>query len=301
MNSSVFGKVLLSAVLTSCAVFSVLTLAFLPRQAEPILAESTTGESTEDINHRDVVIRHIGISIVVSVGAGITTAELLRKWRRSRTVVPEGRQILSAQAILQAVNPPDMALAVNGLTASPLSLTDNGEMPTDRLEFQPPAIPALESDRDVDWENTALPLSLFQPLVALPTEDVNWFPLISSNSTLSTASEQMPAVDSSLTSHLLLASREQYQTCRIHRTELPERLFAILFEDQYYRFVKVVSSREQALGIVTRLKQRGEPAVMTHNEERYAVWALVPDACPETPTSSDADSATCLCVSHPAA
>ena len=77
--------------LTSCAMFSVLMVGFIPRRAEPITIDLPDRiESTEDINHRDVVIRHIGMSIVVSVGTGITTAELIRKWGRSREAALEG-------------------------------------------------------------------------------------------------------------------------------------------------------------------------------------------------------------------
>ena len=299
MNSSVFEKVLLSAILTSCTVFSVLTLAFLPHRAEPPLNESIAGEFMEDINHRNVIIRHIGISIALSVGAGITTAEVIRKRGRLRAVALDGRQVLSAQSTPQAVDRPDMAIPVNGLSASLQGLT-NGILSIDQPEFQTPATPLLESDQEPDWEDAALPLSLFQPSVSLPNEAVNWFPLTQLDNALPTPLELMQTADWSQTWQPI-ASREQYQTCRIHRLNAPERLFAILFEGQYYRFVKVALDRKQALGIFTRLNQRSEPAVITHTEERYIVWALVPDACPEVTASSGADSATCFCTEYLAA
>ena len=299
MNSSVFEKVLLSAIFTSCTVFSVLTLAFLPHRAEPPLNESIAGESIEDINHRNVIIRHIGMSIALSVGAGITTAELIRKRRRLRAIAPDGRQVLSAQSTLQAVDLPDMAIDVNGRAAS-LQVLTNGMSSVDRPEFQTHATPVLESDQDTDWEDTALPPSLFQPSVSLPTEAVNWFPLTQLDDALPTLLELMQTADWSRTGRLIV-SREQYQTCRIRQLNAPERLFAILFEGQYYRFVKVAIDHKQALRIFTRLNQRSELVVITHTEERYIVWALVPDACPEVTALSGADSATCFCTGHLAA
>lgn len=299
MNSSVFEKVLLSAILTSCTVFSVLTLAFLPHPAEPLLNESIEGESIEDINHRNVIIRHIGMSIALSVGAGIATAELIRKRGRLRAVAPDGRQVLSAQSTLQAVELPDMAIAAKGLAASLQGLT-NGMLSVDQPEFQTHTIPVLESDRDTDWEDAALPLSLFQPSVSLPTESVNWFPLTQLDNAMPTPSELMQTADRPQTWQPMV-SREQYQTCRIHRLNSPERLFAILFEGQYYRFVKIAIDHKQALSIAARLNQRSEPAMITHTEERCVVWALVPDACPEVTALSGADSATCFCTGHLAA
>ena len=296
MNSSVFEKVLLSAILTSCTVFSVLTLAFLPHRAEPPFNESVAGESIEDINHRNVIIRHIGISIALSVGAGITTAELIRKRERLRAVAPDGRQVLSAQSTLQAVDLPDMTIDANGLTTSLQGLT-NGLLSVERSEFQTHATPVLESDQDIDREDVALPLSLFQPSVSLPTEAVNWFPLTQLDNALPTPLELVQTADWSQTWQPI-AAREQYQTCRIHRLSAPERLFAILFEGQYYRFVKVAIGHKQALSIFTRLNQRSEVAIITHTEERYIVWALVPDACPEVTVLSDVNGATCFYTKH---
>ena len=291
MNGSSFEKVLLSSILTSCAVFSVLTVALVPRRADPVLTEPTGVESIEDVNHRDVVIRHIGLSIVLSVGAGITTAELMRKWKQSRTVAPDGRQVLSAQPTLQAVDMPDMTLAVNGLTDSFRGLVD-------RLESQSHAKSFLDADRDRDWDNAALPDSLFASPKQRLTEDTNWFLPAQTNSLSPAPLLELNShtTDWAPTWHPILASREQYETCRIYRSDAPERLFAILFDGEHYRFVKTATDREQALKIANRLDQRGEPAVITHDEERYTVWALESDAHMEAMVCSLPDSATCCCA-----
>jgi len=291
MNSSAFEKVLLSAILTSCAVFSVLMVAFIPRRPEPITIDSPDRiESAEDINQRDVVIRHIGMSIVVSVGAGITTAELIRKWGRSREAALEG-QLFSAQAMLQAVAMPDFALPGDGFTASLNDMTGNGIVLDDRLEFRKQAVSVLEPDREKASEQPELPLFLFQPSVPLPSEDVNWFlPLQPDIASLEASPEpRVQGADWQLMLQAVLASREQYQTCRISLPETSDRVLAILFDGQYYRFVKVVVDREQALRLAVRLEQRGEPAVLTDIGDRYAVWALEPAADPELSAFVGAD------------
>ena len=287
MNSSAFEKVLLSAILTSCTVFSVSMVAFTPRRPEPITIEPTDRiEASEDINHRDSVIRHIGMSIVLSVGAGITTAEMIRKWGRSRDDA-ERRQGFSAQAMLQAVTMPDLALPADGFTASFSDIRGNGiDEWTDAHKH---AATVLESDRTGTAEPSALPLFLFQRATPQPLETVNWFLPTPDDGALSgnTFLEASPIKERTLedwqpSAPLLLATREQYQTCRVFLADAPERLLAILFEGDYYRFVKIAPDREQALSIAARLDQRGESTVITSTDDRYAVWVLAPDAYPET-------------------
>jgi hypothetical protein len=285
MNSSAFEKVLLSAILTSCTVFSVLMVAFIPRRPEPITIEPLDRlESTENINQRDVMIRHIGMSIVVSVGAGITTAELIRKWGRSREARLEGQQGFSAQAMLQAVAPnfaPDLALPGDGFTASLGGITEPAGT-ADRLEFHKPAVSVLAPDRSAESEQPDLPLFLFQPSAPLQSEDINWFqPLQPDASVEASAELRLQGEEWRPTLQAVLASRGQYQTCRISVPELAERVLAILFDGQHYRFIKLVGDREQAFRLAVRLDQRGEPAVITDMDERYAVWALEPAASPE--------------------
>jgi hypothetical protein len=280
MNSSVFEKVLLSAILTSCTVFSVLMVGFIPRRSEPITIDPFDRiEAAEDINHRDGVIRHIGMSIVLSVGAGLTTAEMIRKWGRSREASGE-RRVFSAQAMLQAVAMPDLALPVDGFAASFGSMTGTGIVLDDRTEASKQAVAVLEPDRLGTSEQPGLPLFLFQRSTPPLTETVNWFLPTSTESVLLETSpkERLQVADWQPTEHPLLTSREQYQTCRVYLTEASECLLAIQFEGQYYRFVKVATDREQALNVAARLDQRGEHTLITSADDRYAVWELAPEA-----------------------
>ncbi|PSB28083.1 hypothetical protein [Stenomitos frigidus] len=295
MNSSVFEKVLLPAMLTSCTVFSVLMVGFIPRRPEPITIEpSDRIEASEDINHRDSVIRHIGMSIVLSVGAGITTAEMIRKWGRLRDGT-SGSQVFSAQAMLQAVAMPDLALPVDGFAASLSSMTGNGILSDERTEsYKQTAV--LAPDRVGAASQPELPRFLFQRPLALPTETVNWFlPTQTDETLLGSALGSVPAkglkvMDWQPTEQIILASREQYETCRVYLADAPERLLAILFQGEYYRFVKVSFDREQALSLAATIEQRGEIAVMTNTDDRYGVWVLAPSAYPETIAAVGADA-----------
>ncbi|MBW4468894.1 MAG: hypothetical protein KME45_00635 [Stenomitos rutilans HA7619-LM2] len=287
MNSSAFEKVLLSAILTSCTVFSVSMVAFIPRRPQPITVEPPDRiESTEQINQRDVVIRHIGMSIVISVGTGITTAELLRKWGRSREASLSGQQGFSAQAMLQAVAPnlaPDLALAGDGFTTSLKSMTEADHWSVEQQELHQQAVAVMAPDRADGLEQPELPLFLFQPsAVPLQSEDVNWFqPFLPDVAPLDSVPDSpLETIDEQSTASRLLSSREQYQTCRIASPNASERVLAILFDEQYYRFVKLTSDRTQALRIAQRVDQRGEATVITAMGDRYAIWSLEPEAHP---------------------
>ncbi|XGW00092.1 MAG: hypothetical protein ACAF41_14295 [Leptolyngbya sp. BL-A-14] len=286
MNSSAFEKVLLCAILTSCTVFSVLMVAFIPRRPQPITIDPPDRlESTEDINHRDLVIRHIGMSIVVSVGAGITTAELIRKrgqWRETA----KGKQVFSAQAMLQAVAPnfaPELALPGDGFTASLRDITTDDSARFEPQAFHQQTAGAVTGKPVSALDQPELAPFLFQPTAPLQSEDINWFlPLQSDTPSAELALDApLQETDWQPTSHLILASHEQYQTCRISLPDVPERVLAICFDEQYYRFVKLVTEEEQALHMATKLDQRGETTIVTQVDDRYAVWAMDPEACPE--------------------
>lgn len=286
MNSSAFEKVLLCAILTSCSVFSVLMVAFIPRRPQPITIDPPDHiESTEDINHRDLVIRHIGMSIVVSVGAGITTAELMRKRGQSRETA-KGKQVFSAQAMLQAVAPnfaPELALPGDGFTASLSHITADDSAHFEPRAFHQQAAGALTGKQGSVLGQSELAPFLFQQTVPLQSEDINWFlPLQPDTPSLELRLDApLQETDWQPTSHLILASHEHYQTCRISLPDVPERVLAICFNEQYYRFVKLIMEEGQALHLAAKLDQRGETAIVTQVDDRYAVWAMEPEACPE--------------------
>ncbi|HEY9743396.1 MAG TPA: TetR family transcriptional regulator, partial [Coleofasciculaceae cyanobacterium] len=89
MTSYSLSNILLPAVFISSAVFSTLTVPFALIKSEPVAVEVPpffSGEIQPIFNgeHKDVAIPYIGFAIVVSVGAGIATVEVSRRWQAYR-------------------------------------------------------------------------------------------------------------------------------------------------------------------------------------------------------------------------
>ncbi|NJL86719.1 MAG: hypothetical protein HC886_13280 [Leptolyngbyaceae cyanobacterium SM1_1_3] len=68
----------------------------------------------------------------------------------------------------------------------------------------------------------------------------------------------------------------QYQRCRIQVPHLQEQLYAIEFNEQFYRLLSASISKAQALAAVEQMAQEDHAAVLTRMNEGYAVWVLEP-------------------------
>jgi uncharacterized protein YjbI with pentapeptide repeats len=92
MNGYSFNKVLLPALLVSSSVFSFLTVPFTLLESEPFVIDippfSAKMNPIFEQENKDFAIRYVGCSIIVSVTAGIVTAELLRKRQSSKSSTP---------------------------------------------------------------------------------------------------------------------------------------------------------------------------------------------------------------------
>ncbi len=75
--------------------------------------------------------------------------------------------------------------------------------------------------------------------------------------------------------------RQHYQNCWIKLPNLERRLFAIVSDGFYYRFVRLEKTQEQAANLATRLLHRNKQAVVTSANHGYAVWVWEPDAYPD--------------------
>lgn len=85
MNRSPFTSLVLPAILSATTVFTVLTLAFAPRIIGAASIRSLRTENTEERlqltgENRTTAIHYVGIAIILGVGTGVTTFELIRKW-----------------------------------------------------------------------------------------------------------------------------------------------------------------------------------------------------------------------------
>jgi hypothetical protein len=106
MSSFPLRTVILPAVLVSSAVFSTLTLPFVLLK-EPIaidippLLSGGRIEPMFDAENKDVAIRYVGIAILLSVGAGIGTVELLRARHSAQELTQAKSQLSSLKLSLQ--------------------------------------------------------------------------------------------------------------------------------------------------------------------------------------------------------
>ncbi len=101
MNQFRIRNVVLPAVLVASGTFSMLTLPFISSQSTPVWlqAPGLLGQPSWvfERENRDAAIRYIGGAIVVSVGAGIVTIELLRRLHPSNRLSKAQKDSLNLQ------------------------------------------------------------------------------------------------------------------------------------------------------------------------------------------------------------
>ena len=286
MTSYSLSSILLPAVFVSSAVFSSLTIPFALIKTEPVAVELPpffSGEIQPIFNgeHKDVAIPYIGFAIVASVGAGIATVEVNRRWQAYReslliqSETAESESIESQEVIdLPEYRPETSAIDLSSKeenfwnkelsVSSPLieqlntaeitqQIIDPLKLATSNQNFEPSSI--------YDKFNR----SLEQP------EDSSELLLLASQSTTETAPNLQPNFSD------ILDSRQEYQTCRIKVPHLKQSLFAIVFNDEYYSFLRTEPSQEKALEIITKLSHRLEKMVITNTEKGYVIWNLEPE------------------------
>lgn len=295
MSSYSLSNILLPAVFVSSAVFSTLTVPFALIKSEPVVIELPPLYSGEiqpifDGNHKEVAIPYIGFAIVVSVGAGMATVEVIRRWHQFRESVMIQEE--SSNSSEEKPNSPENAAQPEALTlpeyrpevsAIDLLLDDEG-FSTQSL-ITPDAIPEAE---DIAVE-TAQPLVEFQPTLSDQTPVLT---LIKEKPNLSLVpqgdnvvqfeshrvSSQSTISDLDLAVCEILESREQYQTCRLQVPHLKRRVFAIGVNGQYYSFLRAEKTQDKVLEVLTKLGDRVGKTVITKTEKGYAIWAWEPEA-----------------------
>jgi len=247
-------SILFPAVLLSSAVFSTLTLPFfLPATAPQVsTVEAITGIDMPVIvqrQNRNVAIRYIGGSLVLSVGAGFATVEVLRRWQQARS---------QAAASRLATRP---------------SLPKSPPFPEGPQDDQLEVVPDYSL---LDW-SVEPPEALIQDWLQVGSDLHSVHPELESPAALSRAWEAAIATQANTVQEL----SGHYPTCRVSVPHLSRRLFAIQVADRYYCFFRIPETREEALEIAARLSRQGHDVVITPAEQGYAVWAWQPEASPE--------------------
>jgi len=297
MTSYPLSNVLLPAVIISSAVFSTLTLPFAFIKKEPLVVEFPplfSGEIQPLFNgeHKDVAIPYVGFAIVVSVGAGMASVEVTRRWNAYRESALAQKQEQNLQpnwsgngTQQEAINLPEYRPEISALD---LPLTDeifqNQSPATSDGIPETPAIPIGNSEQVVDATQfgefqlilphqiaTLSTLSSQQNLSAVPAEDNS----VEKRASLNGQESAVQGLD--LAANKILESRTLYQRCRIKVPHLERRLLAILFEGQYYSLFRAETTLEKVLEIISKLGHRVQKTVITKTEKGYFIWAWEPE------------------------
>jgi len=288
MNNSPLSSVLLPAVFVSSAVFSILTIPFALIKSEPVVIELPfySGEIQPifDGQHKEVAIPYIGFAIVVSVGAGIATVEVNRRWHESRKSAltkepPSNPQPLSEDNKPQpeALNFPEYRPKADAAVAATTTLT--------AMNFSPNA--QVFSPQPLSEDNTTETATLIK--VEAPEQVFTSQDTTSEQATATSPvseklnSSQVPdnnnSVDYSLDLGLnkILEWPHDYQTCRIRVADLEQRLFAIEVNGKYYSFLRDFPNREEVLEVMTKLDLPVEQTAITKTPKNYAIWVWEPE------------------------
>jgi hypothetical protein len=297
MTSYPLSNVLLPAVIISSAVFSTLTLPFAFINKEPVAVELPfyTGEIQPIFNgeHKDVAIPYVGFAIVVSVGAGIASVEVNRRWQAYRSLTQAEEQLQNPPQISlenptpqEALKLPEYRPEASAIDFSPTEEVFRGQSltaPDAMAESQDFAVEAPEQVVEANQLGLPQPTILHQSTASVTdSEKLNLSSSPQGNDSVQIGTyrvgTQEAVQDLDLAFSQILESRHLYQTCRIKVPHLEQRLFAILFDGQYYSFFRAEETMEKVLEIMAKLGQRVQKTVVTKTEKGYVIWAFEPKA-----------------------
>ncbi|WP_416669951.1 hypothetical protein [Egbenema bharatensis] len=273
-------NIVLPAVLVSCATFSSFTLPFILSDSKPIsinMPPLFEGEIQPVFNRENKggAIRHIGLAIVSSVGAGLATVEILRRLQSAESDTP-----LSTQE--ENFCPPDQVYPTNHYVASDpghkRSLVQVGASASNPFEGH---------GRMLADDGRSFPPSITEnPLFIAAAEEFNLNPVAAVEEpsledlsieelTIEEASKLLntnAAAEVSPSMCSLISVLKHGQTCHIKTATSDHSQFALHWNQEYYRFFRVQPIREKALTIAQRLANRGEQVVITEQDQGFVVW-----------------------------
>jgi hypothetical protein len=296
MTSYSLSNVLLPAVFISSAVFSTLTVPLALIKSEPVAVEVPpffSGEIQPIFNgeHKEVAIPYVGFAIVVSVGAGIASVEVIRRWQTYRESLETQEQLPNLQQNSKGkeAQPEALKLPEYRPEGSAIDLSTKAEGFSGQSLTAPNAmseatlidVEAPEQVVDATQLGFPQPTVLHQTTASfIDSEELNFSSSPYKNDSVQFESDrvgsQEAVQDLDLAFSQILESQHLYQTCRIKVPHLKQRLFAILFDGQYYSFLRAEETREKVIEIMAKLDHRVEQTVVTKTEKGYIVWVLEP-------------------------
>ena len=290
MSSSSLSNILLPAVFISSTVFSILTVPFALIRAEPVVIELPfySGEIQPifDGNHKEVAIPYIGFCIVVSVGAGMATVEVIRRWNLLRSSDLEDEEAFNAQPNLPENSLPseDTKRPEYRPEVSAIDLPLDNELFNSQFPISGDTLP---EEQDLLVERTE-PLLEFQmtlshqtPALAVVAEKPNLSLVPQENNVVQFESyrvrSQAMIPDWEFARCEIVESREQYQTVRIQGSQLKQRVWAIGVQGEYYHFLRAEKTKEKVLEVLAKLGDRVQNPIITKTEKGYVIWAKEPE------------------------
>jgi len=291
MTSYALSNALLPAVCISSVVFSAMTLPFALIKKEPVVVELPffSGEIQPIFNgdHKEVAIPYVGFAIVVSVGAGIASVEVNRRWKASRASAQNLDQVPTIQpnSLNNEALPEAIKLAEYRPEASAIKLSSKDEVFKSQSLIAPDALSGTQLipvENPVDLAQLSLPQTSTQAQTNGSTEKLNLSPNSHGNNSVDLESSMVKFAaslqDLDLACSNILESPEQYQICRIKVPSLEGRLFAILFQGEYYSFFRSEKTKEKIREILAKVKDRVGKTVITKTQKGYVIWTWEAEA-----------------------
>ncbi|MGQ4650707.1 hypothetical protein [Lyngbya aestuarii] len=292
MNNFPLSKVLLPALFISSTVFSMLTLP-LALIKEPVVIELPIfNHELEPLeiqpilkgNQKEVAIPYVGLAIVVSVGSGIASVEIMRRWQAYRkstalrehlpnvnqnlqanktqqetSQLPEYRPNISAIDISQKNNPFGSQFVANDNTISEVSeqviettQVDLGQTTTNVKDITQPDTSGVPSLSSISQDNNG------------------------GHQVSSKVVSQFDTQDKELVSSTVIKSRQQYQTCRIKIPHLKKSLFAMEFQGEYYSFFRAEETKQKLQDAMLKIDPMPQQTIVTKTNKGYVIWKREP-------------------------
>lgn len=272
MSQSPFRSIFIPSILAAGAVFAAVTLPLsLNRSIPRWVALGSLQRQSIPVPERSTkpVIRYIGLSIVVSVAAGVATAELLRRSQKR----PPNR----AGAL--AFAPEDAPKPVEDL----LVTTVNGPM-ADEPSFEALLAHAAEVSREFTAQNIAtrqegVPITQpFQPhpvgslVSATPNEPTNQFEYLSFPDQVSPVHVRLPAP----TGPLPASPGPPLDAV----TSKGQVAFAIAYRHSFYCLVRSTPHSALAQQWAQQFSDQSIDFVLSQQDGLFAIWQHQPAAVP---------------------
>lgn len=290
MTNSPLTKILLPAAMVSSATFAALNAPFFLLSSEPLVIEvpplfSAQIQPVFLQEHRDFAIRYVGGSIVVSVAAGLITAEVLRN--RYRQVAKGDRPSLELleQILHQTESTPPQTSALD-LETNALVMDPDYEAVG--LEYPE----SLDANFGVnsEWRNEPLSESYRYESSFVRPEPDDAPPLMVMETALDyhtpnleaiASDKALPELDFEGGMEPVLELPADIPLERIQLPQQQQTFPALSIEGQYYRLLRAGKTQQQAQHIAAKLRNDGRQVLLTQTASLRGttIWILEPQAC----------------------